>query len=268
MKKFFAFFVTLLVCCTACIALGACGEVIHVDEIHIVAPASTEIRAGETFTLEYTTLPEEAAEKIKVNWKISDSRRLSYADGEFNALTCGTVKVTASVKGSEATDEIELKIIEPEFFSRYVGRGYVVVHPTNWIKSTQGTIDVWTASNGTTNMNVTTEQPLNNAYFSSPASSFQAAMKTTYELLGYTVDFVQPVTVTKKKYLGVERVRVDYVYSLTIENTTTTLYQTQLIVNNADKNLSCVLTVTFREENFDDKAQQLQETIFSQFLPA
>lgn len=269
MKKIFAFVVAAMLCITG-VALVGCGNedepVVKIDEIHIVAPASSEIKAGEKFTLDYTTMPETAADKIKVDWQISDSHRLSYSNGEFTALTCGTVKVTANVKGNEATDEIELKVVAPDGFTEYAGTGYKLVRPSNWTAGTLGTVRTWTAANGTTNMNITTET-LNAAYFSAPASSFQTAIESTYGLLGYTVDFAQSVTVKKNKYLGIERVQVNYAYSLTKGGSTSTYHQTQMIINNAQANKSCVLTVTFLEEDFDEDAAKLQETIFSQFMP-
>ena len=266
MKKIFAFIAAAMLCIT-CVAFTACGETVTIEEISIVAPASTEIKAGETFVLDYVTVPEETSESIKVDWEISDARRLSYENGEFTALTCGTVKVTASVKGSEATDEIELKVIAPEGYSEYSNTGYKLVYPSSWTSSAVGKVYTWTASNGTTSMNITTED-LNASYFTAPASSYQAVIESTYGLMGYTVNFVQPVTVKKSKYLGVERVQVNYIYTLTVAGSTATIHQTQMIINNSDTNLSCVLTVTFREENFNADAQQLQEMIFSQFMPA
>ena len=266
MKKFFALAFTLLLCFTTCMAVAAC-EKIEIEEISIVAPASTSIKAGETFMLEYTTVPEEAAEKIKVKWEISDETKLSYEDGEFTALTCGTVKVTASVKGNDATDEIELKVTAPEGFKEYSSTGYQLVYPSTWKSSTQGKLQTWTAANNTTNMNISTEE-LKASYFTAPASSYQAVIESTYGLMGFTVNFTQPVKVTKGKYLGVERVQVDYKYTLTAGSITTSIHQTQLIINNADANLSCVLTVTFQEKDFNEAAALLQDTIFSQFMPA
>lgn len=264
MKKIIAL-ASALVLCIACVSLAACGEEkVSVDEISIVAPAATEYKAGETFTLDYITVPESAAEKVKVNWEISDSRRLSYNDGKFTALTCGTVKVTASVKGCEATDEIELKVTAPEGFKEYSGTGYSLVFPSNWNKTTVMGITTWTAGNGTTNMNITTEE-LNQNYFSASASAFQTVIETAYALMG--VNFTKPVTIEKSTYLGVERIQVNYEYSLTMAGITTSLRQTQMIFNNSDANLSCVLTVTFQAKDFDEEAQKLQEKIFSQFMP-
>ena len=266
MKKFFALAFTLLLCFATCMAVTACGDV-SIEEISIVAPVSTQIKAGDTFTLEYTTVPEDAAEKVTVKWEISDETKLSYKDGEFTALTCGNVKVTASVKGNEATDEIDLKVTAPDGFTEYSETGYQLVYPSQWTPSKQGKIQTWTASNNTTNMNITTED-LNKSYFTAPASSFQTVIEATYGLLNFTVNFKQPVTVKKDKYLGIERVRVDYIYTLTAGTTTTSIHQTQMIINNADVNLSCVLTVTFQEKDFNEEAEQLQDTIFSQFMPA
>ena len=265
MKKFLAFIAAVMLC-IPCAALVSCGET-PIDEISIVAPASTEIRAGDTFPLEYTTLPEDAAEKIKVNWKISDSTKLSYKNGEFTALTFGTVKVTASVKGSEATDEITLQVKAPRGYSEYLGTGYQLVYPSSWTPSTTGAVKMWIAADGKTSVNVATET-LNAAYFTSPASAYQTAIESSYTLAGYTVNFTKPATIKKSKYLGVERVQVDYLYTLKTSGTTTTLHQTQLIFNNAKANLSCVLTVTYNAEDFNAAAETLQETVFSQFMPA
>ena len=263
MKKFFAFVATAMLC-ISCLVFASCGT--PVEEISIVAPASTEIRAGETFALEYTTVPEEAAEKAKVQWQISDSTKLSYSKGEFTALTCGKVKVTAKVKGSDATDEIELKVIAPKGFTTYSDTGYKVVYPSSWTASTLGKIQMWSSANGTPNMNIATET-LNTSYFTSPASAFQTKIETTYSLMGYTVNFTKPVTVKKSKYLGVERVRVDYIYTLTAQGSTSSLHQTQMIFNNAKVNLSCVLTFTYYTENYNEAAEKLQETVFNQFMP-
>ena len=265
MKKLLAFIAAVMLC-IPCVALASCGET-PIDEISIVAPASTEISAGETFTLEYKTVPEEAAEKIKVNWKISDMTKLSYKNGEFTALTCGTVKVTASVKGSEATDEIKLKVKAPKGFSEYSDTGYQLVYPSSWTPSTLGKVQMWSTASGYPNMNIVTET-LNAAYFSSPASAYQTKIETTYSLMGYTVNFTKPVTVKKSKYLGVERVQVDFLYTLTAAGSTTSIHQTQMIFNNAKVNLSCVLTITYRAEDFNAAAEKLQETLFSQFMPA
>ena len=266
MKKFFAFLFTLVLCFSTCMAVAAC-EKIEIEEISIVAPASTSIKAGETFALEFTTVPEEAAEKIKVKWEISDETKLSYKDGEFTALTCGNVKVKANVKGNEATDEIELKVTAPEGFKEYSSTGYRLVYPSKWTASKQGKLQTWTSSKETTNMNVSTEE-LNTSYFTAPASSFQSVIESTYGLMNITVNFKQPVTVKKDKYLGIERVRVDYLYTLTAAGTMMTIHQTQMIINNADADLSCILTVTFQERDFNEAAEELQDTIFSQFMPA
>lgn len=265
MKKWFTVALMVLLCCITCTAFAACGKV-EIDEISITAPASIEIAAGETFKLEYKTVPEEATEKVKVNWKISDSKRLSYKNGEFTALTCGTVTVTAAVKGSDVTDEIKLTVTAPAGFSEYSGTGYQLVYPSSWTANKMGNIQTWTASNGTTNMNISTEA-LNAAYFTSSASAFQSVIQSTYTLAGYTVNFTKPVKVKKSKYLGVSRVQVDYDYTLTVLGTTSTLHQTQMIFNNADANLSCVLTLTYRLENYNEAAQELQKTILNQFLP-
>ena len=268
MKKFLA--LAALLCCISCVAFTACGkeeEIIPIEEISIVAPSSTEIRAGEKFSLGFTTVPEEAAEKVHVNWKISDSKRLSYENGEFTALTCGTVKVSAHVKGNEATDEIEIKVIAPRGYTQYSKTGYSLVYPSSWTYSALGNIDTWTASNGTTNMNVTTEA-LNKAYMTATASAFQASYETMYSLMGYTVNFTQPVKVEKGNYLGVDRVQVTSVYTLTVAGSTMNVHQTQLIFNNSNANLSCVLTVTYHVEDYDAAATQLEKTVFSQFMPA
>lgn len=266
MKRFVAF-AALICCILSCMAVAACGETTHIDEISIVQPSTTQIMAGETFKLDYVTIPEEAAQSIKVNWQISDSKRLSYKNGEFTALTCGTVKVTAKVKGNEATDEIEFKVIAPSGFKEYSQTGYSLVYPSDWRETTMGSVRQWVASNGTTNMNITTES-LNATYMKASAKAFQTAYETQYALMGYTVQFTQPVKVEKAKYLGVTRVQVTSIYTLVAGGSTANIHQTQMIINNSDANLSCVLTVTFREENFDNSALQLQNTIFSQFMPA
>lgn len=266
MKKFFAILVTAILCIT-CMALAACDKVIPIESISIVQPASTEIRAGESFELAYTTAPEEAAKEIKVNWKIDDTSVLSYKNGKFTALTCGTVKVKATVKGNTATDEIELKVTAPEGFSEYSNTGYKLVRPSNWSQSKVGQIYTWTASNGTTNMNVGTEE-LNKTYFVASAGSYQSMIETSYGLMGYTVKFDKATTVKKSTYLGVKRVQVTYLYTLTKGSSTMKFHQTQLIFNNSDANLSCVLTVTFLQEDFDEDAAKLQQTIFNQFMPA
>ena len=268
MKKVFAFILTAFLAIASCAVMSACKEdTVSVEEIKIVATEAKEYKAGETFTLSYTTVPEDAAEKITVNWNISDSQKLSYKDGSFTALTCGTVKVTASVKGGEATDEIELKVIAPDGFKEYSDTGYKLVYPSSWTSSALGKIQTWTAANGTTSMNVSTEE-LKESYFTATAASYQSVIETTYSLMGYTVNFTEPVSAKKATYLGVERVQVDYRYTLQISVITTTIHQTQLIINNTDENLSCILTVTFWEENFDEAAAKLQETVFSQFMPA
>ena len=269
MKKFFA--IAALLCCLSCVALTACGEeenIIPIEEISIVQPASTEIRAGEKFTLGFTTVPAEAAEEVHVNWEISNSQRLSYENGEFTALTCGTVKVTASVKGNEATDEIELKVIPPQGYTQYSKTGYSLIYPSNWTYNALGNIDTWNANDGTTtNMNMTTE-PLNKTYMTASGSIFQASYETMYSLMGYTVNFTQPVKAEKSNYLGVDRVQVTAVYTLTVGGTSMNIHQTQMIFNNSDVNLSCVLTVTYRAEDYNDAATQLEKTVFSQFMPA
>lgn len=265
MKKIFALASAILLCGT-CVSFVACGEEVSIDEISIVAPEATEFKAGETFTLDYITVPEDAAEKIKVNWEISDSKRLSYQDGEFTALTCGTVKVTARVKGQEVSDEINLKVTAPEGFKEYSSSGYSLVYPSDWTSSTLLGNPTWTAPNLTTNMNVATED-LNEYYFSAPASYFQTAYETMYGLMGYNVKFEQPLTAKKSTYLGVERVLVNYDISLTLLGVTTRIHQTQLIFNNTESNLSCVLTMTFQQKDYDEEAQRLQETVFSQFMP-
>lgn len=266
MKKLLATFFAFVLCFGTCVALAACdlgGSSVAIEEIHIVAPESTEITAGETFTLEYTVVPESAAEKVKVNWEIDNEQRLSYKKGEFTALTCGTVKVTASVKGNEATDEIELKVTAPDGFKEYSGTGYQLVHPRSWTTSTVMGIRTWTAKNGTTNMNISTED-LNESYFTAPASSFQAVIEGTYGLMGADVKFAEPVTLKKDTYLGMARVRVEYNYSITMLGETLSFRQTQMIINSSDT--SYLLTVTFLVEDFDEAAETLQETIFSQFV--
>ena len=262
MKKLFAFVLTAMLLVTS-LALVACGNV-EVSEISIVASA-TEYCAGEKFQLDYTVVPAEAKEDVKVNYEISDSRRLSYEKGEFTALTFGTVKVKATVKGSDVSDEIELTIKAPNGFKEYSGKGFQAAYPSNWTAAPLGGIQTWTAANGTTNMNVVTEE-LNETYFTAPASSFQTVIETTYNLMGFTVKFDEPTTVKKDTYLGVKRVRINYLYSLTIAGETTKLHQTQIVMNNEDANLSCVLTVAYRSEDFDAAAELIEERIISQFI--
>lgn len=273
MKKFLAFLFTAVLCVT-CAAFAACKEeedTVSVDEITITAPASTEIKAGDKFSLEYTVLPAEVAESAKVEWEISDRTKLSYANGEFTALTCGNVTVTARVKGNEVYDKIDLKVIAPEGYKEFKGNGYSLVYHTLWNHTTVAGIDTWTSpyyEDGTTaSMNVTTET-LNEAYFKAPASFFQSTYEISFGLMGYTVTFDEPVTVEKSTYLGVERLQVNCLYSLTVSGVSTSIHQTQLIFNNKEANLSCVLTVTYGATHFTDSAAKLQETVFSQFMPA
>ena len=260
--------ISLILLCALCLlpcTLSACGgERVTVEEIKIVAPE--KIRAGDVFRLEYTTVPEEAAEKVRVDWEIGDPRRLSYEDGEFTALTCGKVTVSAHVRGCEAADEIELTVAVPEGFRRYSAEGYAVVYPSGWTSSAAGRVQTWVAPSGSPNMNVTTEA-LNATYFTAPAASFQTVLESSYGLMGFTVQFTEPTVVKKQTYLGVSRLQVDYRYTLTLMGNTTSLRQTQLIFNNAEADLSCILTVTFEAETFDDAAAELQKTIFDQFLP-
>ena len=269
MKRFFALVITLLMCFATCTAVAACDKTVKIDEISIVEPESLVFMSGETFTLEYTTVPKRAAKKVEVDWETSDENKLSYADGEFTANICGkvTVKVTAHGRDNDVSDEITLRVKAPEGFEESSGRGYQLVYPSEWEWSRQGDIQTWTASNDTTNMNITTEA-LNKNYLTATAYTFKSTIEAIYGLLGITVSFTKPVKVTKENYLGVDRVRVDYQYSFKILGKTTKLHQTQMIFNNDDVKLSCVLTVTYRAEDFDEKAEQLQETIFSQFIPA
>lgn len=266
MKKFFAILVTALLCVT-CMAFAACEKIIPIESISIVQPATTEIRVGESFALECTTVPEEAAKEIKVNWQIDDTSKLSYKNGKFTALTCGPVKVKATVKGNTATDEIELRVLAPEGFKEFGNTGYRLVRPSNWSQSKVGVLYTWTASNGTSSMNVSTEE-LNKTYFVASAGSYQSMIETSYGLMGYTVKFDKAVTVQKSTYLGVKRVQVNYLYTLTKGSSSTKLHQTQLIFNNSAENLSCILTVSFLQEDFDEDAAKLQQTIFNQFMPA
>lgn len=266
MKRAIAAAVAWLLLLVPCAVLGACGETVAVDSIEIVEPASA-VKAGDVFTLTYRTVPEDAADKIDVDWEIGDERRLSHKGDEFTALTCGTVKVTARVKGGEATDEITLKVAAPEGYREYSAKGYCVVYPSDWTPSKLGAVQTWTAPNGTTNMNVATET-LNKTYFSAPAASFQTLIESTYGLLGYTVQFTRPVTVKKEKYLGVDRVRVEYSYSLTLQGVTSNLCQSQLIFNNEEANLSCVLTVTYRAEEDEEEISKIKDVVFNQYLPA
>lgn len=254
----------------ACVlGLTACGkeEIVHIDEITIVKPSSTSIMAGEKFTLDCVILPEEAAEQAKVSWEISDKTKLSYSDGEFTALTCGTVKVKAGVKGNDVYDEIELKVIAPSGFKEYSSTGYKLVYPSNWSSSSAGGTKQWAANGGSPNMNVVTEA-LNKAYMSAPASAFQTSYELMYQLMGLTVNFTQPVKVEKSNYLGVTRVLVTSRYSFSGGGVSGSVYQSQLIFNNSEANLSCVLTLTFNDKDYTDSAQKLEQTIFNQFMPA
>lgn len=273
MKKILAFVFAAILSVT-CAALAACtngNDSVSVEEVKITAPASTEIKAGEKFKLEYTVLPEEAAEDAKVEWEISDSTKLSYANGEFTALTCGNVTVTAHVKDSQVTDTINLKVTAPDGYTEFTGNGYSLVHHSLWLHSTPAGIDTWTSGyyeDGTSaNMNVTTEA-LNENYFKADASNFQTTIEITYGLMGYTVTFDQPVTIEKSTYLGVERLQVNYLYTISVGGVSSSIHQTQLIFNNTEANLSCILTVTYAAEHFTDNAAKLQQTVFSQFMPA
>ena len=263
MKKLLALVLTAMML-VASLALVACGENVEVSEIKIVA-ATTEYTAGKKFTLDYTVVPEEAKEDVKVNWEISDARRLSYEKGEFTAHTFGTVKVKATVKGSDASDEIELKINVPSGFKEYSDNGFQLAYPSNWTSTQLGLIQTWFAADNSTNMNVATE-PLNATYFKASASDFQSTLTTQLRLLGYTVKFLKPTKLQKDTSLGVKRLRLDYFYSATVSGETLTFYQTQIVMNNESENLSCVLTVTHLEENFTDSAELLQEQIIDQFI--
>lgn len=271
MKKFLTLLFAAILC-VACAALAACNKepTVEIDDITITAPASTEIKAGEKFTLEYTILPAEAAESVTVEWEISDSTKLSYSNGEFTALTCGDVTVTARVKGNEATDTLELKVTAPDGFMEFTGTGYSLVHPKLWVHSSEEGVDMWQSVilGSTANMNVTTEE-LNTNYFTVASGElFQTTIEVMFGLSGATVTFDEPVTVEKTTYLGVERLQVNYLYTVDYSGITLNMHQTQLIINNKDANLTCILTVTFAAEEFDVAAAQLQQTIFSQFMPA
>ena len=267
MKKLITFALTLVLCCITAAAFSSCEKTVPIDEISIVARGVNEVRAGQTFTLGYKTVPEDAAQKVKVNWEISDPTKLSYKNGEFTALTCGTVKVTASVTGNEATDEIELKVIAPHEYTEFSAKGYRLVYPSSWTPSTVKGVNIWTDKNNTTNMNVTTET-LNTNYFTASIDGYKSVIELPYGLLGYKVTFTKPVRVKKSTYLGIQRVQVEYVYSLTELGPTINMHQTLLIFNNDDANLTCVLTMTFRQEDYNAAAVKHQEIVFSQFMPA
>lgn len=273
MKKLLAFAFAAILSAT-CVAFAACSdgeESVSIDEVKITAPASTEIKAGEKFTLEYTILPAESADDAKVEWEISDSTKLSYANGEFTALTCGNVTVTAHVKDSQVTDKIDLKVTAPNGYTEFIGNGYSLVYPSLWNHSLESGVDTWNSMllGSTANMNVTTEE-LNPNYFSVTSGElFQTTIEAMFELSGATVTFDEPVTVEKTTYLGVERLQVNYLYTVEYSGIITlTMHQTQLIINNEDANLTCILTVTYSAEEFDEAAAKLQQTVFSQFMPA
>lgn len=274
MKKILAFVFAAILSAT-CAAFAACSdgeESVSIDEVKITAPASTEIKAGEKFTLEYTILPAEAIEYAQVEWEISDSTKLSYANGEFTALTCGNVTVTAHVKDSQVTDKIDLKVTAPNGYTEFIGNGYSLVYPSLWNHSSEGGVDIWMPMylGSTANMNVITEE-LNPDYFTTASGEFfQSTIEEAMsELSGVTVTFDEPVTVEKTTYLGVERLQVNYLYTVDYSGITTiTMHQTQLIINNEDANLTCILTVTYTAEEFDEAAAKLQQTVFSQFMPA
>lgn len=276
MKKFLAFLFTAILCVT-CAALAACkegGNAVSVEEITITAPASTEIKAGEKFSLEYTIAPAEVAESAKVEWEISDRTKLSYSNGEFTALTCGNVTVTARVKGNEVFDKIDLKVIAPEGYTEFTGNGYSLVYPSKfWSYSSVDSADNWNemtynSNGGTNNINVTTEELNSNLFAVASVELFETTIEVMYSLMGLTVNFEQPTTVEKSTYLGVERLEVNYLYSITIGGLTSSIHQTQVIFNNAKANLTCTITFTFAADDFDEDTQLLQQTIISQFMPA
>lgn len=268
MKKFIAF-AAIFCCIIAGLAFTACGkeEIVYIDDISIVEPSSTSIRVGETFTLDCVILPEEVAEQAKVNWEISDTTKLSYKNGEFTALTFGNVTVKSSVKGNDVYDEITFRVLAPAGYTEYSSTGYQLVYPSNWSYAPVGGIKQWAASGGSPNVNVTTET-LNKAYMSASASAFQLTYEMAYQQLGCTVNFKQPVKVEKSNYLGVTRVMVTSLYSVSGPGVSGSVHQTQVIFNNSDANLSCVLTVTFNEGDYDSAAEHLEQTILSQFMPA
>lgn len=276
MKKFMAFVFAAILSVT-CAALAACtgGEdSVSVEEVKITAPASTEIKAGEKFTLEYTILPAEAAEGAKVEWEISDSTKLSYANGEFTAHTCGDVTVTAHVKDSQVTDKIELKVTVPEGYTEFTGNGYSLVYPSKfWFYSSVDGVDNWdeglvNANGGTNNINVTTDELNEDLFAVTSGEFFETVIEAMYSIIGITVNFEQPTTVEKSTYLGVERLEINYVYSITFDGVTGSVHQTQVMFNNKEANLTCTLTLTFAASDFDDDVQLLQQTIISQFMPA
>lgn len=267
MKKFLTIVLSALILTTLCGLFTACTEAVELESFAIIAPASTQVNAGEQFTLEYTTVPAEAAERIKVNWEISDSKKLSYKNGEFTALTCGSVTVTAHVKGSDVTDTITLSVEPPAGYTYYTQGDYALVYPSNWQYEMMGAIPTWTDLISGNSINATSED-LNKSYFSAPAGSFQAAIETTYSLMGITVNFIEPVTLKRSTYLGVQRVQVNYHYSMSASGVTVTCYQKQLIFNDAEANLSCILTFTVMEEDYSESASLIWETVSNQFMPA
>lgn len=276
MKKFMAVVFAAILSVT-CAALAACAdgeESVSIEEVKITAPASTEIKAGEKFSLEYTVLPAEAAEGAIVEWEISDSTKLSYSNGQFIALTCGSVTVTAHVKDSQVIDTIDFKVIAPEGYKEFTGNGYSLVYPSKmWFYSSVEGVDNWNegivnANGGTNNINVTTEEMNANLFAVASGELFEATIEAMYSIMGIPVTFEQPTTLEKSTYLGVERLVVNYLYSVTIGGLTSSIHQTQVLFNNAEVNLTCTLTLTFAAGDFDNDAQLLQKTVISQFMPA
>lgn len=258
--------VLTLFCATLCAGiLAGCGEA-KVESIEIVSPAG-EIHVGDSFTLDFNVLPEKAKENAQVKWKIDDDRRLSFEENAFEALSCGTVKVTASVAGSEATDEIELKVVPPNGYTLHTGTGYSVPLPSSFRESSVGTSHAWTSSSYTYFNFTISEEELNESYFKATGSMFQATYETMYSLMGMKVEFVQPVTAKKEKHLGVDRVVVESVVDLTVGTEKSRIYQTQVIFNDVEKNLSCCITATCNDKEYDDLIKEMRDFVLSQFLP-
>lgn len=265
--KMWSITVLNLFCATFCAGiLAGCGSV-TVDSIEIIEPTNAEVRVGETFSLDYNVVPEKAKENTKIKWEIDD-RRLSFKNDAFEALSCGTVKVTASVSGSEATDEIELQVVPPEGYTLHNGGGYSVVLPSSFRENITGNSHSWLSTSYQYFNFVITEEELNESYFNATASMFQSTYETMFSLMGMKVEFVEPVAVKKETYLGFKRVVVESVLDMTIGQEKSRIYQTQVIFNNVEKNLSCGITVTCNEKEYDDSIKEIRKFVLSQFLPS
>lgn len=254
--------VLAILCLSLCAGMVGCGSV-KVDSIEIVAPESGEVRLGESFSLDFNVTPQEAKEDVKIKWSVDNENRLSVKDGNFEALSCGSAKVTASA--SDLTDEIELKVVPPEGYTLHSGEGYTVILPSSFQKNP--IVNSWKSNSYQYFNFVFTEEELNENYFKATGSMFQATYETTFSLLGMKVNFTKPVTAKKETRLGVERVRVESEFESTALGITDKLYQTQMIFNNKEKNLSCCLTVTYNDKEYDDSIKEIGEFVLSQFLP-